>query len=194
MPSAEAQPRPVAQPAAAAAPSIPTSPAAAVARVNGYFNSIDQLTASFVQTNAGGQSMQGTLTLKRPGQLRFSYAPPSTLEVVSDGRSVAVRDKKLGTNDVYPVGQTPLKFLMKDDFDLARDTQVRDVQTASDGLVTVKFEDSATFGGTSKISLRFDARAGRLRGWTVLDPQGFETTVALSDVNVVQRTQARASN
>ena len=193
-PTAEAQSRPTPQPAAAAALSIPTSPAAAVARVNGYFNSIDQLTASFVQTNPGGQSMQGTLTLKRPGQLRFSYAPPSTLEVVSDGRSVAVRDKKLGTNDVYPVGQTPLKFLMKDDFDLSRDTQVRDVQTAPDGLVTVKFEDSATFGGTSKISLRFDARAGRLRGWTVLDPQGFETTVALSDVNVVQRTQARASN
>jgi len=191
---AQARLTPVPQPASATPPAIPTSPAAAVARVNGYFNTIDQLTASFVQTSAGGQSLQGTLTLKRPGQLRFAYAPPSTLEVVSDGRSVAVRDQKLGTNDVYPVGQTPLKFLLKDDFDLSRDTQVRDVQTSADGLVTVKFEDSATFGGTSKISLRFDARAGRLRGWTVLDPQGFETTVTLSDVNVVQRSQTRASN
>jgi outer membrane lipoprotein-sorting protein len=174
--------------------SVPTSPAAALERVNAYFNNIDQLTASFVQSNASGQAMEGALTLKRPGQLRFVYLPPSTLEVVSDGRSVAVRDKKLGTNDVYPVGQTPLKFLLKDDFDLSRDTQVRDVQTTSEGFVTVKFEDSATFGGTSKITLRFDAKAGRLKGWSVLDPQGFETTVTLSDVAVVQRTQTRVSN
>jgi outer membrane lipoprotein-sorting protein len=191
--AASAEPRSLTT-VAGPARSVPTSPAAAIDRVNGYFNTIEQLTASFVQTSAAGQALSGTLALRRPGQLRFAYAPPSTLEVVSDGRSVAVRDKKLGTNDVYPVGQTPLKFLLKEDFDLARDTQVRDVQTGSDGLVTVKFEDSATFGGTSKISLRFDAKAGRLKGWTVLDPQGFETTVTLSDVEVVQRTQSRAAN
>jgi outer membrane lipoprotein-sorting protein len=191
--AASAEPRPLTT-VAGPARSVPTSPAAAIDRVNGYFNTIEQLTASFVQTSAAGQALSGTLALRRPGQLRFAYAPPSTLEVVSDGRSVAIRDKKLGTNDVYPVGQTPLKFLLKEDFDLARDTQVRDVQTGSDGLVTVKFEDSATFGGTSKISLRFDAKAGRLKGWTVLDPQGFETTVTLSDVEVVQRTQARVAN
>jgi outer membrane lipoprotein-sorting protein len=169
---------------------VPSSPAAAIDRVNGYFNTIEQLTASFVQTGAGGQALSGTLALRRPGQLRFAYAAPSTLEVVSDGTSVAVRDKKLGTNDVYPVGQTPLKFLLKDDFNLGRDTKVGDVQIAADGNVTVKFEDSTTFGGTSKVSLRFDARAGRLKGWTVLDPQGFETTVTLSDVNVVPRIRA----
>jgi outer membrane lipoprotein-sorting protein len=189
-------PKPAATPPATAAPpaSIPTSPTAALERVNGYFNGIDQLTAYFVQTSGTGQKSEGTLALKRPGQLRFAYAPPSTLEVVSDGRSVAIRDKKLGTNDVYPVGQTPLKFLLKDQFDLARDTQLRDVQTAPDGMVTVKFEDSATFGGTSKVTLRFDARAGQLKQWTVVDPQGFETNVTLSDVNVVQRASARAGN
>ncbi|HZH50959.1 MAG TPA: outer-membrane lipoprotein carrier protein LolA [Microvirga sp.] len=179
---------------AAAAQSVPNSPAAALDRVNAYFNSIDQLTAYFVQTSTNGQRAEGTLAIKRPGQLHFAYAPPSSLEVVSDGRSVAVRDKRLGTNDVYSIRQTPLKFLVQDQVDLARDTQVKDVQIGSDGVVTVRFEDSATLGGTSKITLRFDARTNTLKQWTVLDAQGYETTVALSNVNMVRRASADAGN
>lgn len=198
-PTAAAPPRPsvtpVRAPAAAVqvSQSVPTSPAAALERVNGYFNSIDQLTASFVQTSTNGQRAEGTLSMRRPGQLHFAYEPPSSLEVVSDGRSVAVRDKKLGTNDVYSIRQTPLKFLVQDRVDLAKDTKVQDVQVSSDGVVTVRFEDSTTLGGTSKITLRFDARANALRQWTVIDAQGYETTVALSGLNVVRRTSAEAN-
>ena len=152
------------------------------------------MSAYFVQNTSNGQRAEGTLSVKRPGQLHFAYAPPSTLEVVSDGRSVAVRDKKLGTNDVYSVRQTPLKFLVQEQVDLARDTKVRDVQISPDGMVTVLFEDSATFGGTSKITLRFDARANALKQWTVLDAQGYETTVVLSGLNVVRRENAGSVN
>jgi outer membrane lipoprotein-sorting protein len=165
----------------------PTSSEEALDRINSYFNGIDQLTASFVQNSSNGQRMGGSLALKRPGQLRFAYAPPSTLEIVSDGRSVAIRDKKLGTNDVYSIGQTPLKFLLKERFNLARDVKVQDVQVSPAGLVTVRFEDSATIGGTSKVTLRFDARANELKQWTIVDPQGYETTVVLSNVNIVPR-------
>jgi outer membrane lipoprotein-sorting protein len=173
---------------------VPNSPAAALERVNAYFNGIDRLTAYFVQNSANGQRAEGTLSIKRPGQLHFAYSPPSSLEIVSDGRSVAVRDKKLGTNDVYSIRQTPLKFLVQEQVDLAKDTKVRDVQVSPDGIITVQFEDSATFGGTSKITLRFDARANALKQWTILDAQGYETTVILSDLNVVKRTSADAVN
>ncbi|HLM40804.1 MAG TPA: outer-membrane lipoprotein carrier protein LolA [Microvirga sp.] len=173
---------------------IPASPAAALDQVNSYFNGIDQLTAYFVQKNPNGQQVEGTLAIKRPGILRFAYAPPSALEIVSDGRSVAIRDKKLGTNDVYPVGQTPLKFLLQENVDLGRDTKVRDVQVGRDGLVTVRFDDSATFGGTSRITLRFDARANALRQWIIVDSQGYETSVTLSNLNVTHKKDARATN
>jgi outer membrane lipoprotein-sorting protein len=184
---------PVRSAAAPASQPIPTTPAAALDRVNAYFNSIDQLTASFVQSSTGGPRAEGTLAIKRPGQLHFAYAPPSSLEVVSDGRSVAVRDKKLGTNDVYSIRQTPLKFLVQDQVDLAKDTRIQDVQVGSDGMITVRFEDSATLGGTSKITLRFDARANALKQWTVIDAQGYETTVVLSGLNLVRRSSAEAN-
>ncbi|WP_445501741.1 LolA family protein [Microvirga sp. G4-2] len=199
--STPAQAAPTPTPVAAAAtpatpvsPPNPTSPAAALERVNAYFNSMDTMSAYFVQKNPNGQQVEGTLTVRRPGQLHFAYAPPSTLEIVSDGRNVAIRDKKLGTNDVYPVSQTPLKFLLQDNVDLARDTKVRDVQIARDGVITVIFDDSATLGGTSKITLRFDSRANALKQWTVVDSQGYETTVVLSGLNVVQRRNASAAD
>ena len=185
----------VAAPASAPTPTSPPgpkSPEEALDRVNAYFNSIDQLSAYFVQRNPNGQQAEGTLSMRRPGQFHFAYAPPSTLEVVSDGRNVAIRDKKLGTNDVYPVGQTPLKFLVQDNIDLSRDTKVRDVQVGRDGVVTVRFDDSATLGGTSKITLRFDTRANALKAWTIVDAQGYETTVTLSGLNATYRRDARA--
>jgi outer membrane lipoprotein-sorting protein len=181
-----------AAPVTPVSPPNPTSPAAALQRVNAYFNSMDQMSAYFVQKNPNGQQVEGTLSVQRPGKLHFAYAPPSTLEIVSDGRNVAIRDKKLGTNDVYPVGQTPLKFLVQENVDLARDTKVRDVQIGRDGMITVSFDDSATLGGTSKITLRFDSRANALKQWTVVDSQGYETTVVLSGLNVVQRRNASA--
>jgi len=176
------------------APPVPSSPVAALDRVNAYFNGMDQMTAYFVQKNPNGQQAEGTLAVKRPGILQFVYAPPSTLEIVSDGRNVAIRDKRLGTNDVYPIGQTPLKFLLQEDVDLARDTRVRDVQVGRDGMVTVRFDDTATLGGTSKITLRFDAKANLLKQWTIVDGQGYETSVTLSDLNMVRRRDASASN
>ncbi|MGF9762800.1 outer-membrane lipoprotein carrier protein LolA [Microvirga sp. 0TCS3.31] len=185
----------VAAPASAPTPTSPPgpkSPEEALDRVNAYFNSIDQLSAYFVQKNPNGQQAEGNLSMRRPGQFHFAYAPPSTLEVVSDGRNVAIRDKKLGTNDVYPVGQTPLKFLVQDNIDLSRDTKVRDVQVGRDGVVTVRFDDSATLGGTSTITLRFDTRANALKAWTIIDAQGYETTVTLSGLNATYRRDARA--
>jgi outer membrane lipoprotein-sorting protein len=95
---------------------------------------------------------------------------------------------------VYSIRQTPLKFLVQEQVDLAKDTKIRDVQVGSDGMVTVQFEDSATLGGTSKITLRFDVRANTFKQWTILDAQGYQTTVALSDVNLVRRISASAGN
>lgn len=180
---------PVAPPAlqVAQAPAMPRTSAEAVARVSAYLNGINTLTARFLQTGADGRQVGGTLYVQRPGRLRFAYDPPSTLEIVADGRSVAVRDSKLRTNDVYSIGQTPLKFLLRDNVDLSRDVQVKDVQIDPDGSIDITLEDSATLGGTSQVTLRFDARANVLREWMIVDPQGYETTVRLSGVQVVNR-------
>jgi outer membrane lipoprotein-sorting protein len=118
--------------------------------------------------------------------MRFEYRPPVTMEVIADGTSVAIRDKKLATQDLYSIGQTPLKFLVKERMDLARDSTVTGVSTKGD-ILSVKIEDRSTLGGTSKITLNYDLAANELRQWVVIDPQGFETSVSLYNLDTQRR-------
>jgi outer membrane lipoprotein-sorting protein len=162
--------------------SVPATPQAALEQLNNYFNGIHTMVGRFVQTSGRGQRAEGTLYLAKPGKLRFEYDPPSRLEVIADGKSVAIRDRKLATQDLYSLSQTPLKFLLKDRVDLARDTNVVNVTPGADATRVV-LEDKSTLGGTSRITLLFDPQANALKQWTVIDPQGVETTVVLRDLD-----------
>jgi outer membrane lipoprotein-sorting protein len=154
---------------------------AAIERANAALNAVSTMSAEFTQINGDGRKVTGTLYLQRPGKVRFEYDKPSTLEVVSDGSTVLVRDRKLNTADPYPISQTPLKFLLSPRIDLSRDSTVTNVASDADG-VRVTIEDTSTLGGTSKITLSFDAEVTALKRWRVVDPQGYTTTVSLSGI------------
>ncbi|TDR84525.1 LolA family protein [Enterovirga rhinocerotis] len=153
----------------------------AVARANAALNSFQTMSASFSQVGGEGRRITGTVWVQRPGKLRFEYNKPSTLEVVSDGSTVLVRDRKLNTSDPYPISQTPLKFLLAPQIDLARDTRLRSVSSGADGI-SVNIEDSSTLGGTSRITLTFDAGITELKRWRVTDASGYTTTVTLAGI------------
>ena len=185
-PPASAKPaktRPTKGPAATAAPAGEISAAEAVSRANGYLNGMQSMIADFVLVGPDGHRAEGKLSLQRPGRMRFQYAPPDRLEIVADGRSVAVRDQKLNTQDLYFIGQTPLKFLLADHVDLARDTQVKQV-TSDANAVSIQIFDKATFGGSANITLLFDPQSFALKQWTVLDAQGYETVTKLFNVDL----------
>ena len=168
----------------AAQPIIP--PEDVIAKANEYFNSAGTMVADFVQIGGDGRRTDGKLYVDRPGRMRFAYAPPATLEVIADGTSVAVIDRKLHTQDLYFIGQTPLKFLLKDHIDLAQDATVVDV-TSDRKDASVVIEDHQTFGGTSRIRLTFGIEPFALRQWTITDPQGYETIVSLNDLDLASK-------
>ena len=95
----------------------------AVTRANAWLDAARVMTADFVQIGPDGRRSEGQLSVVRPGHMRFEYTEPPRFEIVADGRSVAIVDKKLNTQDEYFIGQTPLKFLLSDHIDMARDTQ-----------------------------------------------------------------------
>ena len=175
-----------AKPAAATAPA-PTEPreidrAEAVKRANAFFTASPVMTADFVQIGADGKRSEGKLHVQRAGRVRFEYAQPATMEVVSDGAQVLVRDRKLNTQDIYFITQTPLKFLLKEKIDLEKDVTVQDV-TIDDAGVTIAIEDKATFGGTSHVKLIFDPRNFKLKQWQITDPQGYDTLISLFNID-----------
>ena len=157
--------------------------AAIIQKANAYFNSVRTMSADFSQIGADGRQTTGKFYLQKPGRLRFVYDPPSPLEIIADGRSVAVRNRKAAKQDLYFIGQTPLKFLLNNQIDLARDTKILEAKAGPEQTY-VRIEDKATFGGTSRIQLYFDTKTFALTRWVVLDPQGYETKVSLAKVDL----------
>jgi outer membrane lipoprotein-sorting protein len=184
--TAAAQQRPAPIEVKGARSGVPLSHEDAVETLNAYFNGFSSLQADFVQFASDGRRFEGKLYIQRPGKMRFDYRPPVTMEVIADGTSVAVRDTKLATQDLYAIGQTPLKFLVKERMDLAKDSVVTGTSVKGD-ILSVRIEDRSTLGGTSKITLNYDLAADQLRQWVVIDPQGYETSVSLYNLDTQRK-------
>ena len=82
------------------------------------------LDGNFVQVGPDGSKSEGEFYLQKPGKVRFDNDAPSPIEIIADGSQVVVADRKLTTQDLYPLSQTPLRFLLADRIDLLQDTNV----------------------------------------------------------------------
>ena len=155
-------------------------------RISNYLSSVQTMVGKFVQVGPDGGRTEGAFYMQKPGRVRFQYNPPSPIDIVSDGSSVVVRDRKLATQDLYPLSQTPLRYLLAERIDLLRDTDVVSVG-ADDSFATVVIEQKQLFVGTDRLMIMFDAKDLTLKQWTVTDPQGFDTTVAVYNLDSTKK-------
>ena len=159
---------------------------AQAARMSTYLSSLQTLVGNFVQVASDGSKTKGDFYIQKPGKVRFEYEAPNPVDIVADGSSLAVRDRKLATQDIYPLSQTPLRFLLSDRIDLLKDTNVVSV-TADDVFISVTIEEKQALIGTSRLMLMVGAKDGQLKQWTVTDPQGYDTTVAVYNLDPAKK-------
>lgn len=151
-----------------------------LANISQYFNTVRSMQGEFIQFGPNGEQSEGVFFIQRPGKLRFHYRPPVTVDVISDGRSISVQDKRVGTQDLYPLNQTPLRHLLSSNIDLAASNIVSDVVSEPDLVALVIKEKRALADG--QLTLIFDNQTYELRQWIITDAQGLETSVAVFNV------------
>jgi len=159
---------------------------AQAARVSAYLSSLSTLVGNFVQVGPDGSRTTGDFYIQKPGKVRFEYDAPTTIAMIADGQSLAVRDNKLATQDIYPLSQTPLRYLLSDRIDLMKDTNVVAV-TGDDLYTSVTIEEKNAMVGTSRLMLMIGTKDGQLKQWTVTDPQGYDTTVAIYNLDTAKK-------
>ena len=159
---------------------------AQAARVSNYLSSLQTVSGNFVQVGPDGSKVKGDFYIQKPGKVRFEYEPPSPIAIIADGSMLAVRDRKLATQDIYPLSQTPLRYLLSDRIDLLKDTNVVSV-TADDLFISVTIEEKQILLGTSRLMLMVGAKDGQLKQWTVTDPQAYDTTVAVYNLDTSRK-------
>jgi outer membrane lipoprotein-sorting protein len=154
---------------------------AAVQKINAYFNGITSLQGNFEQIDSNNKRTTGRFYVMRPGKLRFDYAPPSTLRIVSDGHSLAIEDSSLKTIEKYPLESTPFRLLLGEGVDLGRDARVVGAE-GDEGSLAVTLEDK-TGQAAGQIKLYFETQPEmKLKQWVIVDAQGLSTSVTVNDV------------
>jgi len=149
-------------------------------RVSQAMNAVRSMEGNFVQIGPEGQLDQGRFYIEKPGKMRFEYANPDPTLIVSDGRWVAVENRKLNTVDRYALWTTPLSLILGDDIDLRDHTEIVSVEHRGDQLLVSAREHKSHVNGD--LLLVFSEPTLALKQWTVKDAQGLLTTVAISNV------------
>ena len=162
---------------------------AAVVRINGYFNGITSLQGSFEQVDSSNKRATGRFYVQRPGKLRFDYAPPSSLRIISDGHSLAIEDSELKTIEKYPLKSTPFRLLVSETVELEKDARIVGAE-AAEGLLAVTLEDkNHDAAGQIKLVFETDPEV-KLKQWVVYDAQGLATTVTINDLSAGRKVAA----
>lgn len=144
---------------------------------------ISTMRADFTQIDRAGNTVNGTMTLKRPGKIRFDYGKDADLLVVSNGRSLYMIDYEVNQVERWPIKNSPLGALLDPNRDVKQFGTL--VPTGSPDVLSidVRDPDKPEYGRINLIFVRNSSAPGglQLTHWVALDAQNYRTTVRLSN-------------
>lgn len=149
-----------------------------LAQLSAYLNALTTAEAEFTQVNADGSISTGKLFIKRPGRVRFEYAPPDRSLVMAGGGQVAIFDAKSNQPpEQYPLKRTPLNLILARDVDLTNAKMVVGHYEAQDTTRVVAQDPENPEYGT--IELVFSNDPVALTQWVITDDMGNKTDIIL---------------
>ena len=168
-------------------------PAALAAKVQQRYNGIRDFQGDFVQTYEGGvlrtkTTERGTLAIKRPGRLRFTYTKPERKEFVSDGVRLythLVADKQVIVSPAPSAedGDVPAMFLAGRS-DLGRDytPTFTTLPGAAAGLLTLKLVPKNQESEFESLGIGVDPKTLQIQFLTAIDRQGGRSSFTFTNL------------
>ncbi|HVF37874.1 MAG TPA: outer membrane lipoprotein carrier protein LolA [Sphingomicrobium sp.] len=168
--------------ATAAAPA-PAAPSSDLKSVEASLAATQSMTANFVQTDGKRRQLAGTLSLKRPGKIRFAYGGGVNMLLVANGKTLNFIDYDVGQKSSWPIAKSPLAVLLSPNPNLTRIARI--VPSENSNVVVVRARDARRpeFGTLVLAFQRAPGAPGglRLEGWTAIDAQNKKTSVRLDN-------------
>ncbi len=172
----------------ASAPVVQESEQEILVKINDYFNKMTNLEGTFVQTDPDNTQKNGRFYFAKPGRLRFDYALPSRLKIISDGYYLAIEDYEMNTSDKYPLEMTPFRILLSETVDLAKDANIVNIEQGDETLVATLEDKKGDSSG--RITLFFNKADMSLREWIITDAQGLNTRIQVANLEQNKRVSA----
>ncbi len=168
-------------------------PVALASKVQQRYNGIKDFQGDFVQSYEGGvlrtkTTERGTLAIKRPGRIRFTYTKPERKEFVSDGvrlYSHLVADKQVIVSPAPTAddGDVPAMFLAGQS-DLARDyiPTFTQLPGAAPDLLTLQLVPRNVNSDYESLGIGVDPKTLQIQFLTAVDKQGGRSSFAFSNL------------
>ena len=148
-----------------------------------YLNSIQTLQADFIQISSTGEVETGEVLIKKPGQMRFEYDPPSNHIVMASGLLLVIIDKKsTGEPQRYLTSQTPISYLLNENITLKKNSNLLDTFVKGDNIHILFNGHKNSKSG--QLELVFSQDSTRLKEWTITNYSGEKTRVLLEKIIV----------
>src|SRR5688572_28645711 len=155
------------------------------------YRGIRDFSASFVHAYRGGvlgtqTTERGTVSIKKPGFMRWVYTAPERKEFISDGTKIyfyVPEDRQVTVSDVPAVDQatTPVLFLAGKG-DIARDFTAAYADTAPAGTVALRLTPRRSEPDYEYLIVAVDPATLQIRGLTTRDRQGGDSTLTFSNL------------
>jgi len=159
------------------------APPAELTRAITALRAVATMRADFTQTDANGKRLSGVLTLKRPGRIRFQYAPGVPMLIISDGHALIMIDSQVNQLQRWPISNSPLGALLDPGRDVSRFGTLQPMLDPDVTGVEVHDRSHPEYGTLTLIFIRKVAAPGgmELTGWVSVDSQNSRTVIRLSN-------------
>lgn len=154
-----------------------------------HYRSTDSFTARFVEkiTPVGGmeRTREGTVYYRRPGRMRWEFAPPQAELIVSDGERIYTYQP-----DLNQVVETPLKTAFKSSSVTSFLLGIGDIERDFDASLPPSGKSDSSLvhvdlvpkGGGQKIELGLDPKTYDVASLRLTDALGNVTRISFADI------------
>ena len=122
----------------------------------------DNLTFSFKQT-IGKKTEEGQCTIEYPKKIFCLYNNYNKKIIVSNGRSLAIKNQVSNQYYLYPLKKTPLELILDKDF------LINQIKNLEGRIVDNKYINFTILKNNNEINIFFDKETLNLIGWQTED-------------------------
>ena len=150
-----------------------------IIRAEKAIKNISTLQAEFTQISSDGSYAIGKLYFRRPFQMRLEYNVEQPFNLITTRNWLIVDEPENKQITNYPLSETPLAFLLEEDFSLTADEFLTQ-SMVHNGLAEISLRKE-TGDRAGELILLFEPNEMILRGWKIIDAMGIETKVTLQN-------------
>lgn len=159
------------------------------------YQGIADFTADFSQSYRGGvlrtQTVeQGTVSVKKPGRMRWVYTKPEKKEFVSNGQKMYLyipQDRQVVVSDVNTDASSTSSLFLAGKGDISRDFTAAYIDSPLQGTLALKLTPRRRQPDYDYLVVAIDPVSLQIRGLVTRDAQGGDSTLTFTNLKENQR-------